>query len=376
MESAVYTRQSLYGKAEIDMKEMNSRERVLAAFHRTPADRVPVDYLANPGIDARLKARFGLAQGDDEGLRQALDVDIRGVGPIYVGPQLHQPVHGRDVDIWGIHRRYVEHETGGYWDYCDFPLREADEETVARWPMPDPDGFDYASLRAQCCRHRGRALYTGGAGLGCVINTAGFFRGMEQVFVDLITDDPAGMLLIDRFLDVQYEQTVRTLNAVGKDLDFIWMGEDLGTQLGPLISRAIFLKHILPRQQRFFDLARAYGLPVLFHTCGSSSWAYEDYIQAGVAGMDTLQPECADMSPAYLAARFGGRLSFHGCISTAGPLAGGTPEDVVKNVLETLEIMMPNRGYMLSPTHEIQDNTPTENVIAMYEAAREFGIYE
>ncbi len=357
------------------MREMTSRERVLAAFHRTPADRVPVDYLANPGIDGRLKAHFGLAADDGEGLRRALGVDFRGVGPAYTGPRLHDPVPGRDVDIWGIHRRYVEHETGGYWDYCDFPLKEADEEAVARWPMPDPDDFDYESLKAQCSSHRGYAIWAGGAGLGCIINTAGFFRGMEQAFVDLITDDPAGLLLIDRFLDVQYEQTVRTLHSVGRDIDFIWMGEDLGTQLGPIISRPLFLRHILPRQRRFFELAGAYGLPVLFHTCGSSSWAYEDYIAAGVAAMDTLQPECTDMSPAHLSGRFGSRLSFHGCISTAGALANGTPEDVVNTVRETLDIMMPHRGFMLSPTHEIQDNSPTENVLAMYRAAREYGIY-
>ena len=69
------------------------------------------------------------------------------------------------------------------------------------------------------------------------------------------------------------------------------------------------------------------------------------------------------------------RLFFHGCISTAGPLAYGTVEDVITNVRETLEIMMPGGGYILSPTHQIQDNSPVENVVAMYSAAHEFGRY-
>ena len=81
------------------------------------------------------------------------------------------------------------------------------------------------------------------------------------------------------------------------------------------------------------------------------------------------------MSPAYLKRRSGDRLAFHGCISTAGPLAYGSPEDVAANVRETLEVMMPGGGYVLAPTHQVQDNTPTENVLAMYEAAREFGRY-
>jgi uroporphyrinogen-III decarboxylase len=91
--------------------------------------------------------------------------------------------------------------------------------------------------------------------------------------------------------------------------------------------------------------------------------------------VDTLQPEAKDMSPEYLKRTFSGRLAFHGCISTAGPLATGTVEDVVGIVRETLEIMMPGGGYCFAPTHMIQDNTPTENAVAMYDAAHRYGVY-
>jgi len=62
----------------------------------------------------------------------------------------------------------------------------------------------------------------------------------------------------------------------------------------------------------------------MIHTCGSSSWAYEDFIEMGITVVDTLQPEAKDMAPEYLKKTFGGRLAFHGCISTAGPVASGT----------------------------------------------------
>jgi len=84
---------------------MNSKERVLTTFARQEPDRVPVNYFSNPGIDARLKAHFGLAEDDDEGLHQALVVDFRGVSVPYVGPKLHADVPGRQVDVWGRHRR-------------------------------------------------------------------------------------------------------------------------------------------------------------------------------------------------------------------------------------------------------------------------------
>jgi len=356
--------------------KMSSKERALRAFHREEPDRVPVNYLSNPGIDRRLKERFGLGPQDAEGLRRALGVDFRGVAAPYVGPKLHEDVGDRKVDNWGVHRRYVQHASGAYWDYCDFPLRDADLDTVAAWPMPSPDDHDYSGIAAVCERNAEYAVYAGGAGLACVINTAGFLRGMEQVLVDLITDDPAGLLLIDRFMDIRFEVTRRTLEAAKGHIDFMWIGEDLGSQNAPIISMDIFRKHIRPRHQRFIDLAKSYDLPVMIHTCGSSSWAYDDYIEMGVNVVDTLQPEAKDMSPAYLKQRFGDRLAFHGCISTAGPVAYGTVDDVVRNVRETLEIMMPGGGYCLAPTHALQDNSPTENVLAMYEAAREYGRYE
>jgi uroporphyrinogen decarboxylase len=88
-----------------------------------------------------------------------------------------------------------------------------------------------------------------------------------------------------------------------------------------------------------------------------------------------LQPEAAKMSPAYLKKTFGDRLAFHGCISTAGPVSFGTVADVVADCRKTLEIMMPGGGYCFSPTHSLQDNSPTENVVAMYETAHKFGVY-
>ncbi len=91
--------------------------------------------------------------------------------------------------------------------------------------------------------------------------------------------------------------------------------------------------------------------------------------------MDTLQPEADNMSPRYLKSHFGGRLCFRGCISTAGPLAYGTKEQVVENVKDTLAVMMDGYGYHFAPTHMIQDNTPTENVLAMYQTAHDFGVY-
>jgi uroporphyrinogen decarboxylase len=355
---------------------MSSKERVCTALACGVPDRVPIHYSANPGIDGRLKAHYGLKADDHEGLRRVLGVDARGVSAPYVGPPLHKQIPGLRVNpMWGIRTRYIEHESGAYWDYCDFPLRDADEETVAAWPMPSPDDFDYSGIAEACERQHDYAIQAGGAGTGCIINSAGFLRHMEQVFVDLITDNAAGLLLIDRKLDIELEVIHRTLEAAQGRIDYVMMGEDLGTQKSQMISMSLFRKHIRPRHQKFLDLAKAYDVPVMMHTCGSSSWTYEDYIEMGLGAVDTLQPEAKDMAPRYLKQNFGGRLAFRGCISTAGPVAYGSVQDVVDDCCETLEIMMPGGGYWFAPTHQLQDNSPTENVVAMYESAQKYGMY-
>jgi uroporphyrinogen decarboxylase len=354
---------------------MTSRERVRCTFSHEIPDRVPIDYLANPDIDRRLKAHFGLSSGDDEGLRQVLGVDFFEIIPPYIGPQLHMPIADRKVDLWGIRTRWIEHESGGYWDYCDFPLRDADLEAVESWPMPSPDDFEYGAVRELCKKYRHYYLLVGNPGAADMINTAGMIRSPEQVLVDLVTDDPACLRFMDRKNEVQLAMLERALEAAGGEIDMLWIGEDLGTQRGPMISHDLYVRHVRPRHQAFVDLAKHFDIPVMIHSCGSSSWAFNDFCEMGISVVDTLQPEALNMAPAFLKKNFGARLSFHGCISTAGVVATGTVEDTRRNVRETLEVMMPGGGYAFSPTHMLQDNTPTENAVAMYEEAGRIGTY-
>lgn len=349
---------------------MTSKERVLTAFARQTPDRVPVNYYGNADIDRRLREHFGT---DD--LNEALGVDFRQVDAPYTGPRLHQDEGDTKVDDWGRHYRWVEHKHGGYWDYCGWPLANATVEEIEAWPMPNPDHFDYSVVESLCRRQAIYCVFCGNAGQPDIINGCGMLRTMEQVLVDLMTDDEAGLRLVEKRHAIQLEFTRRTLESAKGGIDLLCLGEDLGTQRGPTISLDLFRRHIRPRLQDYVDLAKHFGVATMLHSCGSSSWAFEDFVEMGIDVVETLQPEAADMAPAFLKKRFGQRLAFHGCISTAGPLAYGTVNDVVKNVRETLEIMMPGGGYALAPTHQVQDNTPTENAVAMYRAAREFGAY-
>jgi uroporphyrinogen decarboxylase len=355
---------------------MTSRERVMTTLNLAEPDRVPIDYNGNPGIDHNLKDHFGLTPNDDEGLHQALGTDFRGIWIPYTGARLHEEIPGKKVDPeWGDQMVYIEHGTGGYWEHTDFPLREADEETAANWPMPSPDDYDYSVVKEYCKQYKDKAIYIGDPGLGDILNSSGFLFSPEAVYMNALIQDPAWSLFVDRKIDIQLEVARRRIEAAKGRIDFLWIGEDLGTQTGALISLDVFRSAIRPRLQKLIDMAKSFDLPVMIHSCGSSSWAFDDFIEMGINAVDTLQPEATDMSPQYLKNHYGAKLAFHGCISTAGPVSFGTPENVETEVKATLDIMMPGGGYCLSPTHALQDNSPVENVLRLYETAKTAGRY-
>ena len=358
-------------------ERMSAKERVRRTFEYEKTDRVTIGYDTNPVIHRNLCRALGVREDDYETLLQKLGVDYRAIAAPYIGKPLYRAPENRRVDpLEGCVMRWVEHETGGYWDFCDFPLKDATDEMFDDFPVPDPDDFDYDAALAQCKAYgKDMGLYVGSAGVPDVLNSNGRIMGVEDVLCHVMLDDEAAMRFIRRRAAFQLGMMERLVEKCKDHLDFIWLGEDLGTQIAPMISLELYRAQIKPIHKTFVDLAKHYRLPAIVHTCGSSSWAYEDFIEMGVRGVDTLQPEAVNMSPAYLAKTFGGRLNFRGCISTAGPLAYGTAAQTEQVCKDTLEIMMQVRGYHFAPTHQIQDNTPVENVVAMYNAAHKYGRY-
>ena len=354
---------------------MNAKTRLRKTFNREKTDRVTIGYESNPGIHQRLKE--ALAAKNDEELRQALGVDYRGIEAPYIGQSLYEEIPDRRRrELEGSIMRWIEHSSGGYWDFCDFPLKDASDEAFETFPVPNPDDFDY-----QCALDKAKAIgkdmgiFIGSPSIPDIINSNGRIMGMEDVLCHLFTAHEAALKFMQRRADFQIRMLERLLNTCREYIDFVWFGEDLGTQIAPMISRELYLSVMKPIHKKFFDLAKAYDKPCIIHTCGSSSWVYNDFIEMGVTGVDTLQPEAVNMSPEYLKANFGNKLCYRGCISTAGPLSFGSPAEVREIVKRTLEIMMVGYGYHFAPTHQIQDNTPTENAVAMYQAAHDYGVY-
>jgi uroporphyrinogen-III decarboxylase len=94
------------------------------------------------------------------------------------------------------------------------------------------------------------------------------------------------------------------------------------------------------------------------------------FIEAGVDVLDPVQVKAAGMVPAELKAEFGDRLCFSGGVDEQELLPRGTPAEVCQSVRELLDVMAAGGGYFVGPTHNFQADIPTRNIVAMYEAAR------
>ena len=246
-------------------------------------------------------------------------------------------------------------------------------KTSQTWIHTFPDFNNpesYVPVRRRRAEHPDKWLISGLPGFA--FNIARKMRRLEQYLMNLLLKRDRIIQLHDR-IDNLLENAIRNYADAGADAAMF--PEDWGTQNGPMISVDLYRCHLRPIHQQFIDLATTYNVPAIVHSCGSSTWAYPDLIEMGVRVIDTLQPEAKDMAPAYLKSTYGDRLAFHGTISTAGAVKYGSVDDTRSDLEQTVEAMKPGSGYALAPTHQLQDNSLTENVVALYETAIACGQY-
>ena len=111
------------------------------------------------------------------------------------------------------------------------------------------------------------------------------------------------------------------------------------------------------------------------HSCGSIQAIIPDLIDCGLDILNPVQPDVANMDRRELKRRFGDRLSFHGSISIQKTLPFGTPDDVRAEVRERRQTLAPGGGFIFCTAHNIQADTPIENIEALFDAYHVFGRY-
>jgi uroporphyrinogen decarboxylase len=339
----------------------------MAAFaHREP-DRVPAWCGASAEFWAKAKAALGL---DDEGLRLRFGDDFRRVFARYAGPELRLSPGATSRTPFGVERTGL-----GYGQPTSHPLARATRAEVEAYGWPDPAWIDVSRVRADALAHGGRYAILGG-------DWSPFWHdlidllGMEAMYLKMYDDPEAIDAILRRLVDYYAEVSRRIFAAAAGAIDIFFLGNDFGSQRGPLLSETLFRRFVLPHLARLVALGHEHGLRVMMHCCGGYRELMPAMLETGLDGLHAVQPCCRGMDLARLKANFGGRILFNGAIDSHHVLLDGTPESVHDQTRQVLEIMKPGGGYVAGASHDsILEETPVENVLAMFDAIREFGAY-
>ena len=143
---------------------------------------------------------------------------------------------------------------------------------------------------------------------------------------------------------------------------------------GPLMDMDTFRKHFKPRYKILCEYVKKNtGMKIFMHSCGSVKQFIPDFIEVGIDILNPVQTNCHDMDPVNLKKEFGKDIVFWGGgVDTASILNKADPEEVRRDVLKRCEIFSKGGGFVFAPIHNILSEVPPENVIAAYNAVREF----
>jgi uroporphyrinogen decarboxylase len=382
---------------------MTSRDRLLAALdHRAP-DRVPIDLGGNQtgihrdayrrlldhlGIRAEVEILDPVQQlaRPDERVLERLRVDTRyvfaGAAADWKGGIVRAERDGKAwfdlVDEFGI-RWSMPADDGLYMDITLHPLADATIDDVKAYPFPkggDPGRF--AGLRERALRIRKETPYAVVSGISGVVYEIGWYlRGLERWFMDTVENPAVCEALLDRTLQFWLDWFRAFLEEAGDVVDVIMIGDDLAGQKGPLFSPDFYRRVVKPRHKRLVQYVKSRTkAKIWYHTCGGCRALIPELVDNGIDILNPVQISATGMEPAGLKRDFGDRLCFWGGgIDSQRVLPRATPAEVREHVRRSLEAFKPGGGYVFNNVHNIQGGVPPENIVALYDAAHEFGAY-
>ncbi|MDR2484800.1 MAG: methyltransferase [Treponema sp.] len=414
---------------------MTSRERVKTAFAHKEADQVPVDFggfsCSNINADAMKKLRryYGLPDTPvkikdmstmvgvvEPDLMEALGCDVQELDPFtdtfgnrnlawkewaYLGDAVLIPEECvlKNDDKGGT---YIypcgdgSVEPSGYMPAGGFffdnlerspefdegrsdPLEQAED-----FPVVSDEMLAFHTRKMAVYRKNTRAIQVspGYFGFGDANNIPGPNlkkpRGIRS-----ISDWYTAPLLYPDYVNAVFEiETERAIesfkkyyNAFGNDIDIVYIcGADFGSQRGPLINPELFKTMYAPHYNKVTGWIHGNTeWKVLKHCCGGIFPLLPYIIEAGIDAVNPVQCSAEGMEPQRLKDTYGRDIVFWGGgVNTQKTLPFGTPEEVRKEVLERLAIFSKGGGYVFNTIHNIQANTPVQNIAAMIDAVKEF----
>jgi uroporphyrinogen decarboxylase len=283
------------------------------------------------------------------------------------------------TDEWGIGWRKPR-EGGFYYDMYHHPLAGASSlADLKAFRFPDPlDDERFSPLRAQAeaVVAKGKAVALVGLCAG-IAEIYSWLRGYEEYYVDLALNSGWVAYMLDRLVEFKSAYWERALAEIGNLVDVVIEADDLGAQNAPLMSPRTYRKLIQPCHRRLFSSIKQQApVKVFYHTCGAVRQLIPDLIDAGIDILNPIQISAAGMDLQELKREFGRDLVFWGGgVDTQLVLGEASPEEIREHVKKNITVLAPGGGFVFAAVHDIQANVPPENIMAMWEAWREYGAY-
>ncbi|NWJ51911.1 MAG: hypothetical protein HXX14_13710 [Bacteroidetes bacterium] len=357
---------------------MGSRERFLDTINGRKPDRTPFYASLTPQVAQMLSSHFNLpyetpidsllsTRISHMDLLTSMGVDAIGVAATAPddSPTVTTP-DGLIINEWGM----VFKDAGLYNEFYSFPLAHA--ETVAdieAYPFPDPFAKGRFEMAKAAIQKYGKN-YGVIADLECsIFETSWYLVGLEKFLVDLLIEAPYVDALLDK---VAYINTETGKELIRCGVDVIWCGDDFGSQQSCMMDMDTWRKYFKPRMKKMFDAFRSINpeIKIAWHTCGAVVDLIPDFIEIGLDILNPIQPMAKGMNPEFLKENFGKELMFFGGICVQDLLPNGTPDSIKAEVQRRAEILGHDGGYIIAPAHNIQPDTPIENIIALFDAVK------
>jgi len=337
---------------------MTSRERMRAAIEFKGPDRVPKDHYIFPGAFWRhgRKLLDLLEEHPDDTGNQNIKANMN-----------KEPTDPNEViewrDAWGT----LWYRLGGY---TSGEIKEPALPTWDKWgdyEFPATVSDEGAAKACESIEARHPEFFVKGGG-GSIFQLAQHMRGPANFLMDLAEDRQEAHELVDRLVEHHIENIKKVLP--GKP-DCIAFGDDLGAQNALLMSPDMWRRFYKPRYKRMFDVVRDGGAYVWFHTDGWIFEIMEDLIEIGV---QILNPQHTIMGNKRVADLIGGKVCIRTDIDRQYIIPRGTREEITEAVKEVIALFGNFNGGLILHG-EVGPDVPFENIVALYEAYRDWGTY-
>jgi uroporphyrinogen decarboxylase len=283
----------------------------------------------------------------------------------YEGGGHHLPVGSTWVDIWGT---LWQREHAGVMGFPrGHPLADL-VHALPQYTWPDPDDERiYTQIETMAAGWDRENTFLLGAHRDTLWEKSYMLVGMENMMCYFYSEPNAVRELLHHIMDFQLG-IARHYLAAG--VEIVSPGDDLGTQIGLLLSPSIIREFLVPEYRRLFDLYHEGGVLINFHSCGHITPLLDTFMDLHIDILNPLQASANDLLMARGTTQ--GKMALMGGIES-DLLMHGPVRAIRERVAERIRQLGESGGYFCAPDQSLP--WPPEHYRAMQEAIHEYGAY-